>query len=61
MKAAELLVQTGVKNTRTETIHARLSVHQLASLDRAAQSAGCSRAGLAAALVLDGLERITAA
>ena len=61
MRAAELLVQTGVKNVRTERINTRLSLEQVACLDLAAKAAGCSRAGLTAALVLDGLERISAA
>jgi uncharacterized protein (DUF1778 family) len=60
MRAAELLVQTGVKNNRTERINTRLTLHQVKSLDRAAEAAGCSRAGLTAALVLDGLERLAA-
>ena len=59
MRAAELLVQTGVKDVRTERINTRLSRPQVARLDRAAHAAGCSRAGLTAALVLDGMERLT--
>jgi hypothetical protein len=43
-----------------QPITTSLPASQVACLDRAANAAGCSRAGLTAALVLDGLERLEA-
>jgi hypothetical protein len=56
--AAQLIDQTGVRNTRTERIATRLKPQELAQLDNMAAAAGCSRAGLTAALVVDGLQRL---